>query len=81
LIFHPIRVKQNSTMTTKAVIAMALQVGFSTAFTATLFIGGGVWIDRHYGVSPLFTLSGIVLGLAASMYLVWQIVKPLQRKK
>jgi predicted F0F1-ATPase subunit len=81
LIFHPIRVKQNSQMTTKAVIAMALQVGFSTAFTATLFISGGVWLDRHYGATPRFTLTGIALGLIASLYLVWQIVKPLQRKK
>jgi len=68
-------------MTTKAVIAMALQVGFSTAIAATLFIGGGVWMDRRYGTAPLFILVGAALGLISSLYLVWQIVKPLQKIK
>ncbi|MBI5422016.1 AtpZ/AtpI family protein, partial [Candidatus Peregrinibacteria bacterium] len=43
-------------MTLKAVIAMALQVGFSTALCATLSIMGGLWLDRHFGTSPLFIL-------------------------
>jgi F0F1-type ATP synthase assembly protein I len=74
-------VKGNSELTTKAVIAMALQVGFSTAITATLSIIGGIWLDRYYGLSPICTLSGVALGLIASLTLVWQIVKPLQKIK
>lgn len=68
-------------MTLRAVIAMALQVGFSTAISATLSIMGGLWLDQHFGTSPLFILIGAALGLATSLYIVWQIVKPLQRMK
>ena len=68
-------------MTLKAVIAMALQVGFSTAICATLSIVGGLWLDRNFGTSPLFILLGAALGLATSLYIVWQIVKPLQKIK
>jgi len=68
-------------MTTRAVMAMAMQVGFSTALSATLCIGGGVWLDRKYGTAPLFILIGAALGLVLSLYLVWQIVKPLQNIK
>jgi Putative F0F1-ATPase subunit Ca2+/Mg2+ transporter len=74
-------VKQNAEMTTKAVIAMALQVGFSTAFSATFFILSGLWLDQKLGKMPLFTITGAILGLASSLYLVWQIVKPLQKLK
>ena len=60
---------------------MALQVGFSTALSATLFILGGLWLDRRFGTIPLFTLIGSALGLIVALYLVWQIVRPLQNSK
>ncbi len=59
---------------------MATQIGFSVAITTALFVGGGKWIDNHTGKSPLFSLLGIGLGLAVSLYFVWQIVRPLIRK-
>ena len=65
----------------KAVIAMALQVGFSTAISAIAFILGGLWLDKRFGFTPLFTLIGSALGLVVALYLVWQIVKPLQNIK
>lgn len=68
-------------MTLRAVVAMSLQVGFSTAICATLSIMGGLWLDQRFNSSPLFILVGAVLGLASSLYIVWQIVKPLQRMK
>ncbi len=68
-------------MTMKAVLAMAMQVGISTALSTTLFILGGVWVDRHYGTTPIFILVGAVLGLVCALYIVWQIVQPLQKMK
>ncbi len=63
----------------KAVLAMALQVGISTALSAILFILGGLWLDRRFGTIPLFSLIGAALGLSVALYLVWQIVRPLQK--
>jgi len=68
-------------MTLRAVVAMSLQVGFSTALCATLSIMGGLWLDRNFGTSPLFILVGAALGMASSLYIVWQIVRPLQKMK
>lgn len=68
-------------MKTRAVVAMALQIGISTALSATLFILGGLWLDRRLGTIPLFSLIGAGLGLTVALYLVWQIVRPLQKMK
>ncbi|MBN1258233.1 AtpZ/AtpI family protein [Candidatus Peregrinibacteria bacterium] len=72
--------KKPELMSTKEVAFMTTQIGFSIAITATLFVGGGRWLDNYTGKFPLFTLLGIVLGLAASLYFVYQIVRPLMRK-
>jgi len=72
--------KSNKLMTSKEVAFMATQIGFSVAITTVIFVWGGKYLDNITGKSPLFTLLGIFLGLVASLYLVWQIVKPLQRK-
>jgi hypothetical protein len=71
--------KQNL-MSLKEVAYMATQIGASVAVTCVIFVVGGKYLDNHTGYSPLFTLLGIAIGLVASMYLVWQIVKPLLRK-
>jgi F0F1-type ATP synthase assembly protein I len=72
--------KNQKLMSLKEVAFMATQIGFSVAITSVIFVCGGKYLDTYTGKSPLFTLLGIILGLAASLYLVWQIVKPLQRK-
>ena len=64
----------------KEVAYMSTQIGFSVAITTVLFVGGGRYLDIYLNTSPLFTLLGIVLGLAGALWLVWQIVKPLQAK-
>jgi len=60
---------------------MSLQIGFSVAFSTVFFILIGRWFDQHYDKSPLFIALGAFIGLTVSLYLVWQIVKPLQEKK
>ena len=63
----------------KAVAGMAVEVGFSTAFTTLFFILMGRYIDRLLQTRPIFTLVGIALGLITSLYIVWKIVKSLQK--
>ena len=72
--------KKQNLMTLKEVAYMATQIGVSVSVTCVIFVVGGKYLDNHTGKSPLFTLLGIAIGLVAAMYLVWQIVKPLQRK-
>ena len=67
-------------MSLKEVAYMATQIGVSVAVTCVIFVAGGKYLDNYTHKSPLFTLLGILIGLVVSMYLVWQIVKPLQHK-
>ncbi|MCF7845957.1 MAG: AtpZ/AtpI family protein [Candidatus Peribacteraceae bacterium] len=61
----------------KVIVGMSLQLGFSVATTAILCVYGGWWLDQKYGTHYFFWI-GLVVGLLASLYLVWKIVKPLQ---
>jgi len=62
----------------KVVVGMSLQLGISVATTTVLFVFGGHWLDEKYDTNFFFWI-GLVLGLAASLYLVWKIVAPLQK--
>ena len=60
---------------------MAVEVGFSTAITTLVFILLGRYVDRLLETHPIFTLVGIALGLIASLYIVWKIVRSVQKAK
>lgn len=38
-------------------------------------IGAGVLIDNWLRTSPIFTLTGVVLGVAAAMYTIWDVAR------
>jgi F0F1-type ATP synthase assembly protein I len=73
--------KEEKMIPNRQVLAMALQIGFSTSFSAVAFIVSGHYLDKHFNTSPILTIIGLILGLVVSLYLVWQIVKALQIKK
>ena len=45
-----------------------LGIGWYFALCIALGIGGGVWLDGRLGISPLFSLLGLCLGLIAAFY-------------
>jgi F0F1-type ATP synthase assembly protein I len=49
-------------------VGVATGLGCSIVAALILCIGGGVWLDSRFGTSPILTLSGVVLGLAAAGY-------------
>jgi F0F1-type ATP synthase assembly protein I len=42
--------------------------GFQLAFAILLFLGAGLLVDRWLHTAPVFTLIGVLVGLAAGMY-------------
>lgn len=47
----------------------ARTIGFG-GFVVVCIVGGlfgGLWLDRTFGVSPLFTLVGLLLGVVVAM--------------
>jgi ATP synthase protein I len=57
------------------VIGVATGLGCSVVVALVLCIGGGMLLDRQFGTSPLFTLAGVVLGLATAGYQLWELAK------
>ena len=61
-------------------VAFALvgQVGLLIAGGAALGAGVGLFIDRQLGSSPVATLIGLLLGLAAGIYGVIRLVSKME---
>lgn len=55
------------------VVGVATGFGCSIVAALVLCIGGGVWLDRQFGTSPVLTLIGVALGLAAAGYQLWEL--------
>ncbi len=56
-------------------VGVATGLGCSIVAALVLCIGGGVWLDDRFGTSPVLTLVGVALGLAAAGYQLWELAK------
>lgn len=54
-------------------IGAASGLGCSVVASLLLCIGGGILLDKWLGTLPILTLVGVVLGLALSGYLLYQL--------
>jgi Putative F0F1-ATPase subunit Ca2+/Mg2+ transporter len=43
-------------------------IGWYVAFCIAAGVGGGVWLDDRFGLSPLLTLTGLFLGLLLAFW-------------
>jgi ATP synthase protein I len=53
----------------------AVGLGCSIVTSIILFIGGGVLLDQWIDTAPIFTLIGVVLGLAAAGYQLYELAQ------
>jgi len=56
-------------------------IGFQFLMCVGLPIAGGVWLDLRYGLMPLFTLLGLVLGFGAGLSSLYSDLFPESAKK
>lgn len=54
-------------------IAVATSLGFSLVVSLVVLIAGGVWLDQWLDTAPLFTFAGVVLGLIAAGYQLYEL--------
>lgn len=54
---------------------VAAGLGCSVVVGLVVTIGGGVWLDRVFGSSPVLTLIGVALGLIAAGYQLWELTR------
>ena len=45
-----------------------------------LGLGAGLLLDSWLHTSPLFTLIGMVVGIAAAMYTIWDVARKAMRR-
>jgi F0F1-type ATP synthase assembly protein I len=49
-------------------------LGIQFAVTIALLTGGGVWLDRKLGTTPLFILIGLFLGFGGGFYHLYRAI-------
>jgi len=54
---------------------LVLDLGLRLGISVILGVGGGLLVDSWLRTSPIFTLIGMVLGIAAAMYTIWNVAR------
>jgi ATP synthase protein I len=61
-------------------IGIAFDLGLRLGISVILGLGGGLLLDAWLGTSPIFTLVGMVLGIGAAMYTIWDVARDAMRR-
>jgi F0F1-type ATP synthase assembly protein I len=61
-------------------IGIAFDLGLRLGISVILGLGGGLLLDSWLHTSPIFTLAGMVLGIAAAMYTIWDVARDAMRR-
>jgi F0F1-type ATP synthase assembly protein I len=56
-----------------------LNLGWIIVGNMLLFVGGGLWLDKHFKTTPILLLIGVFLAFFASGYSIYQAVKKAER--
>ena len=59
---------------------MAFDLGIRLAVSVGIGLGGGLLLDNWLKTSPIFTLIGMVVGIAAAMVTIWDVARDAMRK-
>jgi F0F1-type ATP synthase assembly protein I len=54
---------------------LVLDLGLRLGISVVLGVGGGLLVDNWLRTSPIFTLIGMVLGIGAAMYTIWDVAR------
>jgi ATP synthase protein I len=61
-------------------IGIAFDLGIRLGISVILGLGGGLLLDSWLHTSPIFTLVGMLLGIAAAMYTIWDVARDAMRR-
>jgi F0F1-type ATP synthase assembly protein I len=59
---------------------MAFDLGLRLGISVVLGVGGGLLLDSWLHTSPILTLIGVVLGIGAAMYTIWDVARKGMRR-
>jgi ATP synthase protein I len=61
-------------------IGIAFDLGLRLGISVGLGLAGGLLLDSWLHTSPIFTLVGMVLGIGAAMYTIWDVARDAMRR-
>ena len=61
-------------------MGIAFDLGLRLGISVILGLGGGLLLDSWLKTSPIFTLVGMVLGIGAAMYTIWDVARDAMRR-
>ncbi len=70
--------KNSQRSSTAAAYRWANQVT-SLGFELAVPIAGGVWLDRHYGLTPWLTICGVLLGSLCGLVGLIKLIRDLDK--
>lgn len=59
---------------------LAFDLGLRLGISVLLGVGGGLLTDSWLHTTPIFTLIGMVLGIGAAMYTIWDVARQSMRR-
>jgi F0F1-type ATP synthase assembly protein I len=65
---------------TAAGIGVALDLGVRLGVSVGIGLGAGLLLDNWLHTSPIFTLIGMVVGIGAAMYTIWDVARGAMRR-
>ena len=60
---------------------LLLDLGFRLGLSVVIGVVGGVLLDNWLGTRPIFTLLGVVVGIGAAMYSIWDVARTEMRRR
>ena len=60
---------------------MVLDLGMRLGLSVVIGVIAGVLLDNWAHTSPLFTLLGVVVGVGAAMYSIWDVARKAMRPR
>ncbi len=60
-------------------LRLAWNLGFIIALPVAVFGFGGAYVDKHFGTTPIFVITGFVMAIVLSGIGVWRKVKEILR--
>lgn len=60
--------------------ALAFEIGIRLALSVVIGLGLGVLADGWLHTGPVLTLLGMLLGIAAAMYTIWDVAQQGRRR-
>ncbi len=56
-------------------VGLVFDLGLRLAISVVLGLGVGLLLDNWLRTSPIFTLIGMVVGIGAAMYTIWDVAR------